>query len=84
MSLDGQGDTSDKRRRFASYPLWNKLLHKRRTRWDNIFDFDKALKRYVKIVASDKNIDTTPQRRAIVVSSLQFVKFVVRILNEDL
>lgn len=86
MCLGGQGDASNKRRRFACYRLWAKLLRKRRTpfRRDDVFDFDKALKRYVRSVAPGEIADTPPPSRAIVVSSLQFVKFVVRNLDEAL
>lgn len=86
LCIGGQGNASGRRRRFCCYRLWAKLLRKRRTpyRRDDVFDYNEILKDYVRSVAMGDIMDAPPPHRAIVVSSRNFVKYVVRHLDDAL
>jgi hypothetical protein len=82
----GAGNATSRRRRYCCYRLWAKLLRKRRTpyRRDDVFDFKKVLKQYIRSIAEGDIADAPPPARAIIVPCKNFVKYVVRYLDEAL
>ena len=72
-------------RRDECYRLWARLLRHRRTpyRRNQVFDFSIELKAYLRIVSGGEIIDADPPANAVSITADNFVKFVVRYLEDS-
>ena len=70
--------------RYEVYRLWARLLRHRRTPFKKHgkFDFDGSLKWYLRSVTKGDVVDDDPPPDAIVVTKEQFVRYVLRHLDE--
>ena len=86
ICLGGAGHATERRWRFCCYRLWANLMRHRRTPHprNGRFDFDETLKQYIRTISPGDVLDAAPPAEAIVASSTEFVKFVVRHLDDAL
>ena len=79
-----QEDNVEKRIRYCVYRLWAKLLRKRRTpfKGKDVFIFDEVLKNYVWFLTGGEVVGQDPRAGAKHVTATQFVKYVVRRLDD--
>ena len=70
--------------RYECYRLWARLLRHRRTpfRRHQIFDFAQELKVYLRHVTGGEVVDADAPENAVAISTHDFVKFVVRHLDD--
>lgn len=70
--------------RYECYRLWARLLRHRRTHYKKYdhFDFHFVLKDYLRHVSKGEIVDADPPSGAVVVPPEDFVKFVVRYLDD--
>ena len=75
----------EKTARYECYRLWSRLLHHRRTSFKrhDRFGFDKCLKEYLRFVSEEEIVSTEPTANAIFVSPVDFAKYVVKHLDEQ-
>jgi len=80
------GDADEKRRRYVCYKLWAKLLRMRRTPYPpgTRFVYDACLKDYLRHLTGGDIVDADPYDGAVYVGSVEFVKYVVKHLNDAL
>ena len=78
------GNGNEKRRRFWCYRMWARLLRKRRSPFprDGKFHFDNVLKKYLRHLTGGDVTDAPDPFGAIDVRNIDFVKFVVRHLDD--
>ena len=86
MCAGENGDADEKRRRYMCYRLWAKLLRMRRTPYPprTRFIYDTCLKDYLRYLTGGDIVDADPYDGAVRVGSGDFVKYVVRHLDDAL
>ena len=79
-----QEEAVEKRIRYCVYRLWAKLLRKRRTpfHYKDVFIYDDSLKNYIRHLTGGQVVGQDPRAGAKHVSSMQFVEYVVRRLDD--
>ena len=84
MCLQPGGQGSEKRRRFWCYRMWARLMRNRRSPFpkDGKFKFEKVLKVYLRNLTGGDVTDAPDPIGAIAVKSKDFVKYVVRHLDD--
>ena len=79
-----QEENVEKRIRYCVYRFWAKLLRKRRTpiHYKDVFIYDEILKDYIRFLTGGAVVGQDPRAGAKTVSASQFVKHVVRRLDD--
>ena len=85
LDFIGYFKDSEKKGRYEVYRLWARLLRHRRTPFKkhDHFDFDPSIKDYLRFVSKGEIVDADVPSDAVKVSSTDFIKFVIRHLNES-
>lgn len=83
MCIMPGGNGNGKRRRFWIYRMWARLLRNRKTPFpsNGKFAFDEKLKKYLRNMTGGDVSDPPNPREAIYIRDKDFVKYVVRRLD---
>ena len=84
MCIQPGGNGDEKRRLFWCYRMWARLLRKRRTPFpsDGKFTFDECLKKYMRHLTGGDITDAPNPLGAIYIRNKDFVKYVVRYVDD--
>ena len=77
-------EDSGKEGRYEVYRLWARLLRHRRTpyRRTQVFDFADVLKDFIRVVVPGDIVDAPAPENAVLITAQNFVKFVVRYIDQ--